>query len=139
MSADEEGTSEPQNENNSLTLFRNSSLCGDDRFLARLLSRDSVLPSSSSSSRSYYRECGQVPFAWESSPGKPKCPPASEGSVPPLSPPPAAQVTSCSVHDQHEAARARKAVELRRVEGSYGCLVKPFKPLFASVKRWGFL
>ncbi|KAF8400311.1 hypothetical protein HHK36_013608 [Tetracentron sinense] len=67
-----------------------SLLQGEEIFFNRILSRDS---SKGFSSRIYHRTAEGVPFKWETQPGKSRTP-LMNGSIPPLSPPPAAQSLS---------------------------------------------
>ncbi|XP_073107000.1 uncharacterized protein [Elaeis guineensis] len=139
-----------------------SSLHGDERFCARLISRDSAPVDLSP--RVYHRARGQVPFDWETRPGTPKRPTGSE-AIPPLRPPPMLQsaqlarrsciaeatstplrfriwnaVTSLGSKNQRQK-EARKCISSRgnsstRV-ASNGCFMRPLKlAVFGGVKRW---
>lgn len=59
----------------------------DDKFLSKLMSKDSSV--ANSSSRIYYRSdlSSSIPFTWETRPGTPKHP-INDNTIPPLTPPP---------------------------------------------------
>ncbi|XP_038975201.1 uncharacterized protein LOC120106293 [Phoenix dactylifera] len=152
----------PAEEDSSAVPF--SPLHGDERFYARLTSRDSAPIGLSSGV--YRRACGRVPFDWETRPGTPKRPTEGE-AIPPLSPPPMlqgaqlarrscrAEATSTPLRFRiwnavtshgSKNRRQKKARECMSSRGywsttmaSNSCFMKPWKlAIFGRVKRWDF-
>ncbi|KAJ3696480.1 hypothetical protein LUZ61_000185 [Rhynchospora tenuis] len=93
------------------------------------------------SSRGYYRAQGQVPFEWESEPGKPKNP-ADVDWVPPPSPSPAMQSAQLTRQQKKQKKREEKLQLSRHRSGSSltpveGCFLNPVRVMVCrTVKKW---
>ncbi|KAJ3679479.1 hypothetical protein LUZ60_017490 [Juncus effusus] len=90
---------------------------------------------SSESSREYYQPKIQIPFEWESEPGKPKNP-IQTTEIPPLCPSPAMQSARLA-WTQKKQRRMSQDESKPAVLALEGCFVNPFKVIVCRfVRKW---